>query len=76
MLLRIGQIDGLAPIGDEADEALALFHAQGMNRLLAQPFGREKLKGVVRQPDIDRANLRNHVGGDDFNDTIQLSLGL
>ncbi len=76
VLLGVGEVDRLAPVGDEADEALALLHAQGMDRFLAQTLGGEQLKAVVGKPDIDRTHLGNHVRGDHFDNIIQLGLGL
>ena len=76
VLLSVGEVDRLAPIGDEADKALALLHAQGMDRLFAQAFRCEQLKAVVGKPDIDRTHLGNHVRGDDFDNIIQLGLRL
>ncbi len=56
---------------DGADQALAELQARTVDRFAFQPFGGEQLEARVATPDIDRAHLRHHVGGDGHDDLVE-----
>ena len=74
MLGRVGKVHRRCGFGDEADQALALLHAGGMDGGAVEAFGGEQLQRVVGAPQIDRAHLGHHVGGDDGYELVEARL--
>ena len=62
---------GSAVLGDQADQALALAHGREVDRVRVQAFGGEQLEPAVGAQHIDRADLRDHVRGDQHDDLVE-----
>ncbi len=54
-----------------ADQALADPQPGAVHRLGPQPFGREQLEHLARPHDVGRADLGDHLGGDDAHDLLE-----
>ena len=74
MMLRVGQRQRFGAGGDKTDEALAGPHGRQMDGFTVEAFGREQLHGAVGAHDIERADLRHHVGGDEDDDAVEARL--
>ena len=74
MMLRVGERQRLGAGGDEADQALPRPHGGQMHGFPVEPLGGEQLERPVRAHDIERANLRHHVRGDQDHDAVQARL--
>ena len=71
MMLRVGERQRLGRLGDQADEAFAGAHRGEVDRFAVQAFGRVELEPAVGAQHIDRADLRDHVGGDVDDDLVE-----
>ena len=69
--MRLGQGERLRALRDEADEALAGLHGGQMNGLAVQALGGVKLEPLVGAQNIDRTDLRHHIGGDLHHDLVE-----
>ncbi len=76
VIFGVRQVHVLAAARHEADETLAGLHMRGVNRFLAKAFGGEQLEGTVRQPDVDRADFRDHIGRDQSDDPVETRLNV
>ena len=75
VFLRIRQIERPAAGGDLADKAAAGIQRHLVHGIQVEPPGGVELQHTVGAQHIDRAHLRNHVGGDLCNDLVQALLG-
>ncbi len=74
MRLGVGERQRLGGGGDQADQALAGPHGGEMHRLAIQALGGEELEVAVVAQDVDRADLRDHVGRDQDDDAVEARL--
>ena len=74
MGLRIGERQGPRRRGDDADETFADAQPRAVHGFRAQALGREQLQHLARAHDVDRADLRHHLAGDDADDVIEALL--
>ena len=74
MVLRVGQRQRLGARGDETDQTLARPHGGQMHGLAVQALGGEQLHRPVGAHDIERADFRHHVRGDEDDDAVQTRL--
>ena len=74
MMLGVGQRERLGARGDQADEAFARPHGRQMDGFAVEAFGGEQLHRAVGANDIERADLRHHVGGDEHDDAVEARL--
>ncbi len=74
VVLRVGERERLGARRDQADEALARLHRRQMDGLAIQALGGEKLHGPVGAHDIERADFRHHVRGDQDDDAVEARL--
>ncbi len=71
MLLRIGQCEGPCFLRDISNDTLAKLQTSFMNGTGFQALGCKQLQHIAAPPNIDRANLRDHVRGNNLDDVIQ-----
>ena len=74
MLLRLREIDRIGLARDQADEAFVGADDGQVDGGAIEALGGVKLEGAVDAQDINRADLRNHVGGDQHNDLVEAFL--
>ena len=74
MVLGIGEIERFRLARDQADEAFVLAEHGDVHRLGLQAFGGVQFERAVDAQHIDRADLRNHVGGDQHHDLVEAFL--
>ena len=74
MMLRVGQRQRFGAGRDKADKALARPHGRQMDGFTVEALGGEQLHGAVGAHDIERADLRHHVGGDEDDDAVEARL--
>ena len=72
---RVRQIHRLGGFGDQADQALALLQAGVVDGGAVEAFGGEQLQHLAGAAQIDRADFRHHVGGDDGDQLVQRASG-
>ncbi len=71
MQLRIGDVQDLRRLGDEADEAFPGLHRGQVDGGAVETLGGIELERAVGAQHIDRADLRHHVGGDQHHDPVE-----
>ena len=74
MGLGVGERQRLGGLGDEPDETLVRAHSGEVDGAAIQAFGGEQLERVVVADHVDRAHLRDDVGGDQRDDAVQACL--
>ena len=74
MVLGVREIERLRLARDQADEAFILAEHSDVHRLKVQAFGCVQFERAVDAQHIDRADLRNHVGGDQHHDLVEAFL--
>ncbi len=74
MALGVGERERFGGRRDQADEALARAHGGQMHRFAVEALGCEQFERTVGARDIERADLGDHVGGDQNNDAVQARL--
>ena len=74
MRLRVRQVDGGRLARDQADQAFVGTQHGLVHGVALQAFGGIELERGVDAQDIDRAHLRNHVGGDQHHDLVKALL--
>ena len=74
MRLRVRQIDGAGLARDQADQALVRTQHRLVHGVALQAFGGVELQRGIDAQHIDRADLRNHVGGDQHHDLVKAFL--
>ncbi len=74
MMLGVGQRKRLGARGDQADEALARPHRGQVDGLAIEALGRKELHRAVGAHDVERTDLRHHVGGDEDDDAVEARL--
>ena len=72
---RIGQVERAHFVGDKADKALADLEFGFVHRPRIEAFGGVEFERIVAPQQIDRADLRHHIGGDEHDDLVQPLLG-
>ena len=72
--LRVGQVERLGLLGDEADQALARLHGGEVDGVAVQALGGVELERAVGPQHIERADLRHHVVGDEDDDLVEARL--
>jgi len=70
-VLRVGRRDRLRFLGNQADQALALAHGREVDRVRIQAFGGIELEPAIGAQHIDRADLRDHVRGDQHDGLVE-----
>ena len=71
MRLGVGQRQRPRGRGDDPDQALADPQPRPVHRLGPQPLGGEQLEHLAGAHDVGRADLGDHVGGDDADDAVE-----
>ena len=71
MASRLGQIDGLGLLGNEAHEPFAALHVCVVDGLGVEALGGIELERAVLAADIDRGDLGDHLAGDLADDAIE-----
>ncbi len=74
MRLRVREVDRARFARDQADQAFVGAHHGEVHGLTVQTFGRVQLQRAVDTQDIDRADLRDHVRGDQHDDLVEAFL--
>ncbi len=74
MGLGVGERERLGGRGDQADEALPGAHRREVDGLAVEALGGKQLERAVAAHDIDGADLRHHVGGDQDHDLVETLL--
>ena len=72
---RVGEIDRLGGLRHQADQALAFAQARIVDGGAVEAFGGEQLQHLAGAAQIDGADFRHHVGGDDGDQLVQAHLG-
>ena len=75
MRLRVRKGERLGGRRDQADETLPGAHGGEVDGLAVQAFRREQLERAVAAHDVEGADLRHHVGGDEDHDPVEAGLG-
>ena len=75
MTRRIRQLYRLGGFGDEADKPLAPLHARFVDGAGIKAFGGEQFQDIAGAPEIDGANLGDHVAGDRAHQSVEPVLG-
>jgi hypothetical protein len=73
-MLRVVEVERLRLACHEADEALVLAQHGEMHGLRLQALAGVQFQRAVDPQHIDRADLRDHVGGDQHHDLVQAFL--
>jgi len=77
--MRIGrsirQVHRLCGFADHADQALAFLKPGLVDSIGAQALGGKQLQHLAGTAQIDGADLRHHIGGDDADQLVQPHLG-
>jgi len=74
VVLGLREVDRVRLAGNEADQALVLAQHGLVHGLLLEALGGVQLERAVYAQDVDRADLRHHVGGDQHHDLVQALL--
>ncbi len=74
MRLRVRQVDRAGLACDQADQAFVGAHHGAVHRFAIEAFGGVELERGVDAQHVDRADLRNHVGGDQHHDLVEAFL--
>ena len=72
---RVGEIDRLGGFRHQADQALAFAHPRVVDRGAVEALGGEQFQHLAGAAQIDGADFRHHVGGDDADQLVQAHLG-
>jgi hypothetical protein len=71
---RIGQVHRLGGFRHQADQALAFLQPGLVHGGTGQALGGEQFQHLAGAAQIDGADLRHHVGGDDADQLVQPGL--
>ena len=74
MRLRIRQVDRACLAGNQADQALVGAHYRAVHGVAVEAFCCIEFERGIDAQHINRADLRNHVGGDQHHDLIKAFL--
>ena len=74
VVLGVGRGERLGLRGDQADEALAHPHGRQVDGVRVQALGGEELERAVVAQHVERADLGDHVGGDQDDDLVEAVL--
>ncbi len=72
---RVRQVDRFRGFADQTDQAFALFQAGVVDGGAVEAFGGEQFQDLAGAAQIDGADFRHHVGGDDGDELVQPHLG-
>ena len=74
MRLRVRQVDRARLARNQADQAFIAAHHGAVHGVAVEAFGGVEFERGVDAQHIDRADLRNHVGGDQHHDLVKAFL--
>ena len=72
--LGVRQVDRGCFACDQAHQAFVGAHHGEVHGLAVQPFGAVKLERAVDAQNVNRADLRDHIRGDQHNDLVEAFL--
>ena len=74
VMLRVGELQRLGLLGDQANQTLARLEVGIVHGQRVQAFGGEQFERAVAAPQIERAHLGHHVGGDQHHHLVEPNL--
>ena len=74
MRLRVGEVDGGRLAGDQSDQPFIRAQHGMVHCVALEAFGGVEFERRIDAQHVDRADLRNHVGGDQHHDLVEAFL--